>query len=627
MRIKALVWVGSPSKLSVSYYETLLTTDPSSTYNVSNSPKPLFSNLIMFPSGSRSGPALTRLKSIEGIPPYTEDFSLVVPPAPVFANPGSDIILPAHLSPETSAVSMEIKWSRGAELIYQYNNGQENTNTEYESRVSLSIRELENGKLALTLRNVQQTDSGDYTCKVFHDGCQQTGLIHLQVRAEDFSLVVPPAPVFANPGSDIILPAHLSPETSAMSMEIKWSRGAELIYQYNNGQENTNTEYESRVSLSIRELENGKLALTLRNVQQTDSGDYTCKVFHDGCQQTGLIHLQVRGFVPKRRSSMDEDRPLIVVEPEGSDFQQIISQRSRNIKMAENKEVSETKQKLSLVCPSNAKYYNLGDDAILLCHLKPAISAASMEIKWWKKADLVCCYKDQQMTVSKDYEGRVSFPLEDLHNGNVSLTLRDIRRSQKGIYICEIVHECQTIQGYISLNISSEDFSLVVPPAPVSAYPESDVILPAHLSPETCAVSMEIRWSRGAELIYQYNNGQEKTNKKKESRVSLSIQELEKGKLALILRNVQQTDSGVYTCKVVHSGFQKKGVVHLQVRDLLNDIEDYLGDKFTDPIIIPPQTRDPDPLEDLLGGLLYTSHDYQKDSDEYDETLGTFEQE
>ncbi|RXN07441.1 butyrophilin subfamily 1 member A1-like protein [Labeo rohita] len=249
----------------------------------------------------------------------SEDFSLVVPPAPVFANPGSDIILPAHLSPETSAVSMEIKWSRGAELIYQYNNGQENTNTEYESRVSLSIRELENGKLALTLRNVQQTDSGDYTCKVFHDGCQQTGLIHLQVRAEDFSLVVPPAPVFANPGSDIILPAHLSPETSAVSMEIRWSRGAKLIYQYNNGQENTNTEYESRVSLSIRELENGKLALTLRNVQQTDSGDYTCKVFHDGCQQTGLIHLQVRGFVPKRRSSMDEDRPLIVVEPEGSD--------------------------------------------------------------------------------------------------------------------------------------------------------------------------------------------------------------------------------------------------------------------------------------------------------------------
>ncbi|RXN21800.1 butyrophilin 2 isoform X1 [Labeo rohita] len=241
----------------------------------------------------RTGAALTRLKSVEGIPPNTEDFSLVVPPAPVFANPGSDIILPAHLSPETSAVSMEIRWSRGAKLIYQYNNGQENTNTEYESRVSLSIRELENGKLALTLRNVQQTDSGDYTCKVFHDGCQQTGLIHLQVRAEDFSLVVPPAPVSAYPESDVILPAHLSPETSAVSMEIKWSRGAELIYQYNNGQENTNTEYESRVSLSIRELEKGKLALTLKNVQQTDSGDYTCKVVHSGFQKKGEVRLQI----------------------------------------------------------------------------------------------------------------------------------------------------------------------------------------------------------------------------------------------------------------------------------------------------------------------------------------------
>uniref|UniRef100_A0A671RJ37 Ig-like domain-containing protein n=1 Tax=Sinocyclocheilus anshuiensis TaxID=1608454 RepID=A0A671RJ37_9TELE len=112
--------------------------------------------------------------------------------------------------------------------------------------------------------------------------------------AQDFRLVVPTGPVRTDSGSDIILPVHLSPETNAVSMEIRWFKGTELIYQYKNGQEMRNNDYKNRVSVSIQELRRGNLAPTLRNVQQSDSGDYTCKLFHDRCQKTGVIHLQVR---------------------------------------------------------------------------------------------------------------------------------------------------------------------------------------------------------------------------------------------------------------------------------------------------------------------------------------------
>uniref|UniRef100_A0A672K4Q7 Ig-like domain-containing protein n=1 Tax=Sinocyclocheilus grahami TaxID=75366 RepID=A0A672K4Q7_SINGR len=115
---------------------------------------------------------------------HTVDFSLVVSSGPVCAAPGEDVILPIHLLPETSAVSMEIRWFRGTELIYQYMNRQEMTNNDFENRVSLSIQELRRGNLALILRNVQPSDSGDYTCEVFHDGCQKRGVVHLQVRGK-----------------------------------------------------------------------------------------------------------------------------------------------------------------------------------------------------------------------------------------------------------------------------------------------------------------------------------------------------------------------------------------------------------------------------------------------------------
>uniref|UniRef100_A0A672KW81 Ig-like domain-containing protein n=1 Tax=Sinocyclocheilus grahami TaxID=75366 RepID=A0A672KW81_SINGR len=96
-------------------------------------------------------------------------------------------------------------------------------------------------------------------------------------------------------------------------------------------------------------------------------------------------------------------------------------------------------------------------DDVLSCHLEPAISAASMEIKWWNKSDLVCHYKDRQMTVSRDYEGRVSLPLQELHNGNVSLTLRDVRRnvqqSDSGDYKCKLFHDRCQKTGVIHLQV------------------------------------------------------------------------------------------------------------------------------------------------------------------------------
>ncbi|KAF4095607.1 uncharacterized protein LOC131533001 isoform X2 [Onychostoma macrolepis] len=236
--------------------------------------------------------------------------------------------------------------------------------------------------------------------------------------------------------------------------------------------------------------------------------------------------------------------------------------------MAEAEEVLNTSQVLSVVCQSDIVFSHPGDEVVLSCHLKPAISAASMEIQWWHKEDPVFLYKDGRVTVNIDFEGRVSLPLENLHNGNVSLTLRDVRRSQKGLYICEVTSESQLIQDTVFLHISSVDFSLVAPSDTLSADPGSDVILPVHLSPETSAVSMEIRWFKGKELIYQYMNGQEMTNNDFENRVSLSIQELRSGNLALTLRNVQQSDSGVYTCKVFHDGCQKRGVVHLKVKEI-----------------------------------------------------------
>lgn len=85
----------------------------------------------------------------------------------VYAFPGDDITLSSHLSPETSAVPMEVRWFRGMECIYLYKNGQVSAGRGFEGRASLLTPEIKRGNVSLVLKSVSPMDTGTYSCQVF----------------------------------------------------------------------------------------------------------------------------------------------------------------------------------------------------------------------------------------------------------------------------------------------------------------------------------------------------------------------------------------------------------------------------------------------------------------------------
>ncbi|XP_036447287.1 golgin subfamily A member 6-like protein 22 [Colossoma macropomum] len=104
--------------------------------------------------------------------------------------------------------------------------------------------------------------------------------------------------VFAYPGDDITLTVHLSPETSAVGMEIRWFRGIECIYLYKNGQVTVGRGYEGRLSLFNEELQRGNVSLLLRDVGQADTGIYSCQVITGENRENRVektIHLYMAG--------------------------------------------------------------------------------------------------------------------------------------------------------------------------------------------------------------------------------------------------------------------------------------------------------------------------------------------
>ncbi|XP_058630964.1 uncharacterized protein LOC131540323 [Onychostoma macrolepis] len=78
----------------------------------------------------------------------------------------SDSTIRYHLSPEISAVDMEIRWFKETECVCFYKNTRLIEGESYKGIMRLCIEELERGIVSLQLKNVRESYVGDYLCQV-----------------------------------------------------------------------------------------------------------------------------------------------------------------------------------------------------------------------------------------------------------------------------------------------------------------------------------------------------------------------------------------------------------------------------------------------------------------------------
>uniref|UniRef100_A0A3B4D6C5 Ig-like domain-containing protein n=1 Tax=Pygocentrus nattereri TaxID=42514 RepID=A0A3B4D6C5_PYGNA len=94
-------------------------------------------------------------------------------------------------------------------------------------------------------------------------------------------------------GSAVTLSCHLSPEISAVAMEIRWFKGTDCVCLYKNRQVTEGRGYEGRVSLFTQELQRGNVSLQIRDCTESDAGQYLCQVTNR--DTTEEITVKVRG--------------------------------------------------------------------------------------------------------------------------------------------------------------------------------------------------------------------------------------------------------------------------------------------------------------------------------------------
>uniref|UniRef100_A0A672MAN9 Butyrophilin-like protein 2 n=1 Tax=Sinocyclocheilus grahami TaxID=75366 RepID=A0A672MAN9_SINGR len=99
----------------------------------------------------------------------------------------------------------------------------------------------------------------------------------------------------------------------------------------------------------------------------------------------------------------------------------------------------------------------------------------------------------------------------------------------------------------------SDDFQLVIPQTSQEAqiYMGSKIIVTCHLTPEICAIAMQIKWFKETDCVCIYKNGHVIEGRNYKDKASLDTHVLQRGNVSLHLNNFSVSDVGDYYCQVI----------------------------------------------------------------------------
>ncbi|KAL7834407.1 hypothetical protein SRHO_G00286540 [Serrasalmus rhombeus] len=173
-------------------------------------------------------------------------------------------------------------------------------------------------------------------------------------RNNEFKLFGPRDEEYQSP-SAVTLSCHLSPEISAVSMEIRWFKETDCVCLYKNRQVTEGRGYEGRVSLFTQELQRGNVSLQIRECRGSDRGVYFCQVTNgdttEECTvgmwgsplQDFLIMQSDREWTEEERKKMKESLQLMESSEEAKqreDKERMLMERNVEL-MEKDKQIQE----------------------------------------------------------------------------------------------------------------------------------------------------------------------------------------------------------------------------------------------------------------------------------------------
>ncbi|XP_039464934.1 muscle M-line assembly protein unc-89-like [Oreochromis aureus] len=497
----------------------------------------------------------------------------------------------------------------------------------YRGRAEMTEDPLTTKDLSLTLKDLRLTDSGVYTCTVYNkDGHMLLQkVVTLSVRDYPLEMVE-----VTQGEASVLLPFKIT-EDLLQDIKVEWKHQNIIVHVYQNSQNQSllmDEDYKGRTEMNEEPLKNKDLSLTLKGLQLSDRGGYTCTVYNkDGSiLLQKVVTLSVRGYQTEMVEVMEGEGSVLIpfkitgdlpydikaewrlTHPEEKmvhvyesgnnlsdedDQEQVYSSRTEmNEDPVTTKDLSLILKDLHLTdsgvytCTVYNKYgYKLlqksvtlsvrdvgmqmvvtqGLKFVMLPFKIPRDLPQGTTVEWrhnsvkvykCKLIVISCCTEHQPRRDRAEMDG---YPLT---TGDFSLTLRDPHLTDSGVYTCIVNNTYRDIllQKVVTLSVRDNEVGVLE-----VTQGERSVLLPFQTTADL-RQGVTVEWTRSDSkhtkvCVFQKSQSQaDKQHQGYRGRAEMDEDPLRTGDFSLTLKDLRLTDSGVYTCTI----YNKDGHMLLQ---------------------------------------------------------------
>ncbi|XP_057607943.1 butyrophilin-like protein 2 [Chionomys nivalis] len=342
--------------------------------------------MVNYPGYSLPGGVAASLLFLLLTVKHPDDFRVVGPALPILAKVGEDALLTCQLLPKRTAAHMEVRWYRSDPdtPVIVHRDGAEVAGLqmeEYRGRVEWTEDSTHEGSVALKIHQIQPGDDGQYWCRLQEGDNWKEASVLLRVAA-----------LGSSPNIHVEGPGEGGIQLVCTSQG--WFPEPEVYWEATWGEE--------LLSFSQNHVlgEDGLFYVEDTLVVRNDTSEtYSCFIYNHG---------------------LKEAKEATIALPE-----------KLQTELASSR----------VIGPSQPILVRVGENIEITCHLTPEADAQSMEVRWVRSHYYPAVHvhvggahsAGEQMA---EYRGRTLVMRDAVHEGKLTLRIRDAGTSDDGRYRC-----------------------------------------------------------------------------------------------------------------------------------------------------------------------------------------------